>query len=70
MKEDKRAFPEVIATVAQAKSDVDKMLDAAGLQRVEDARRRPTNEQKFNLILVAILAPLTAPLTALIFLVT
>lgn len=70
VKEDKRKFREVLEEVAQAKVDVDKVLEAAGLQRVEDAKRRLTNDQKFYLILVAILAPLAAVLFALLFLGT
>lgn len=53
-----------------SEQDVDRILEAARLQRVEDARRRLTNEQKFDLILAAILAPLAAVLFAILILGT
>lgn len=67
---DQRSFLDVVESIARSEQDVDKILEAARLQRVEDAKRRLTNEQKFDLILVAIIAPLVFAFFAMIFLAT
>lgn len=36
---DQRSFLDVVETIARSEQDVDKLLEAARLQRVEDARR-------------------------------
>lgn len=67
---DQRSFLDVVEAIARSEQDVDKVLEAARLQRVEDAKRRMTGEQKFDLILVSIIAPLVFAFFALIFLAT
>lgn len=47
---DKRNFEDVVKGVESAEKDVDKVLDAARLQRHEGPGTRMTGEQKANLL--------------------
>lgn len=67
---DQRSFLDVVESIARSEQDVDKILEAARLSRVEDAKRRLTGEQKFDLILAAIISTLAFTFFALLFLAT
>lgn len=49
-KTEKRDFEDVVTTIKQAESDVDKVLDAARLERHEERDNRLSAEQKMTLI--------------------
>lgn len=51
MNKDNRNFEEVVKSVESAEKDVDKMLDAARLQRHEGPGTRLTAEQKMDLLM-------------------
>ena len=54
MKMDSRSFDQVVKGVESAEKDVDKMLDAARLQRHEGSGSRLTGEQKAGLLAMLI----------------
>lgn len=54
MKKDERKFEEVIETIKNAEIDVDRLLEAARLQRQEEQSRRLSAEQKMTIILCLI----------------
>lgn len=49
---DKRNFDQVVDTIESAEKDVDKVLEAARLQRHEGPSTRMTAEQKANLLMM------------------
>ena len=49
---DKRNFDQVVETIDKAEKDVDKVLDAARLQRHEGPSTRLNAEQKTNLLMM------------------
>lgn len=54
MQKDERKFQDVVDTIDKAEQDVDKVLDAARLERKEGADRHMTGTQKFYLLLALI----------------
>lgn len=51
MSKDQRDFDEVVETIESAEKDVDKVLDAARLQRHEGPGTRLNAEQKMELLM-------------------
>lgn len=54
--QDERKFKDVVGTIDAAEKDVDKVLTAARLERHERPDMRMTGEQKYEIILTAIIA--------------
>ncbi len=52
---DERKFQDVVNAVDSAEKDVDRMLDAARLERHEGPNMRMTGEQKYEIALTAII---------------
>jgi len=54
MNQDERKFADVVDTIDKAERDVDRLLDAARLERHEGPQMRLTGEQKYNIIMAVI----------------
>lgn len=48
MKKDNRAFEDVVRSIAQSEDDVDKILKAARLERIETAQRKNDRFEKIT----------------------
>jgi len=53
--QDERRFADVVNTIDAAEKDVDKVLDAARLERHEGPQMRLTGEQKYEIVITAII---------------
>jgi len=51
---DERKFTDVVDTIGKAEADVDKVLDAARLERHEGPSMRLNAEQKYNIVMALI----------------
>lgn len=64
-KQDERKFVEVVQSIVQSEKDVDKILEAAKLDRHERPDNRLSAEQKVGLIETGILASLPVVILAM-----